>query len=219
MRLAWLFAALTAATLVARPSAAQSVRGDGQLALAVPVLGYTSTTVKTEDTSGVVSVSSERDVSNIVWGIRAAPTLELGYGISDMVVLGALLELGGESTSIDGSDVDISTFELFVAPKVDLMFASGSKLQPFVGAAVGVVHVATTVGDNDSSGTGVGLLARAGLRYFASKGLSIDPYLALFYSSATSAEDIGVGTINVGTVDTTATSLQIALFFAVSGWL
>jgi len=103
-------------------------------------------------------------------------SIEMGYGLSDRLVLGGRLELGGESTSFEQNDQDAgdtSSFQVFVGPKLDFMFSPTSKINPFVGAVVGLNHLS---GDTESQTMFV-LLGRVGFRFFLTEGFSLDPAL------------------------------------------
>lgn len=222
-----LLVALTAMLGGAREVAAQDVDGVGQLALGIPVLAYIDQSTEVEVSGGG---SGSSGASGFIWGVAQAPRLEFGYGLSDMFVLGGLVQLGGTSLSLDNSDQELSGFELFLAPKLDLVFSPGADVRPFVGAAIGLAYVsggadggtAAGAAGSDVSAIGFGLVARVGLRYFVAPGLSIDPHLALDYTSLTWSQEVdgfSFSAPSIDSTDVTFSTLQFGLHLALSGWL
>ena len=152
--------------------------------------------------------------------------------------MGGLLQLGGWSQTVQtpaNAPVGATTqdkqsiFQLFIGPKLDIMFLPDSRVRPFIGAAIGLVrdtntqtHTATnnvTTTPYDGGWTGLGLLGRAGIRCFLTPGFSLDPAFVVSFatlSGSTTYPAPGVGTVNY---DTGATGYNLGLSVAASGWV
>jgi hypothetical protein len=150
-------------------------------------------------------------------------TTELGYGLSEMIVLGGFLQLGGNSetrTDEDDNEVEVSDFSFFLGPKIDIMFSEGAKLRPFVGAAIGYAtgsseeDAPNDLEDEEFSVSGPQLMLRGGLRVFASGGLSIDPQLVFSYATLSGDADFGPVSVDID-----ASLYSIGLAVVLSGWL
>jgi hypothetical protein len=178
-----------------------------------PLFSYRSQTVEIE----AAGQETETDISSTAWGLREEVTGELGYGVGDSLVLGALVQLGGASETTEsegGAESDSSEFQLFVGPKLDYAFSPESNVRPFVGVAVGFLTATSETETIDLSLTGVQLMGRVGLRAFVAKGFSIDPALAFSWLTAS-------GDVEVGTVDTDASTsaFGVGLLLGFSGWV
>lgn len=204
---------LLAPFFMASTVGAQRSQDKFQLGLGMPLFAYVDTTLENDD-SGL-----ELDQTVVSWGVYNAPLLELGYGAGAGLVVGGLVQFGGESYSVDGSDESLSVMRLFLAPKFDYMFSAGEPLRPFLGVAAGVVHSSASIEDGvEGSSTGFAVMGRAGLRYFAAEGLSIDPHLAIMYSTASSDEAVAQG-IALATDDISVSALSVIAYLTISGWL
>jgi hypothetical protein len=159
--------------LLATPLA-RAEEGEFQLGLATPFLVHQSLTGDTEP--------EETKRSDTTWGIGHDVVAELGYGITPNLVVGGLVELGGDSTTVEFGDVEAesSTFSLLLGPKLDYVFSPGDKVQPFVGGVIGYFNTsATDDGDPDETTTfsGFQFMARGGLRIFRAKSSASTPGL------------------------------------------
>src|SRR5688572_11493099 len=196
--------------VTAAPTAhAQETAGAFQLGLSTSFVSYTSGTSEAEVPGDDVSV----DVSEVDWGLTGenGVVLELGYGVTDIVILGGFVQLGGssQSTQVDlpgEPEVDRTEFGLVIGPKIEAMFSPGSTVRPFIGAGVGFLLSSTDDEDTgtDTSLTGVQLLGRVGLRAFAAEGFSIDP--AIVFGWATASGEVETATANV---DTSASAFNV----------
>jgi hypothetical protein len=210
---------LALATLVTLSSAAfaQDIQGAVQLGLGTGLITYNKDTVK-QDVIGGGHV--DIDYARTNWGFHGTSgvVFEGGYGLTDSLVLGGLLALGNDSTEVStGNNEDtVSTFELLLAPKIDYLFMPASKVRPFVGGALGLVVHNTDYddGDTETSLLGVGLLARAGIRWFAAPGFSIDP--ALNFGGRWLSGDTDTGNLSY---DASSSGYQIGLSLGMSGWI
>lgn len=190
---------------------ASSVAGALQLGLVTTVVRYTSASLDYDD-DGI-----EVDYSELVWGFADNPTgIEIAYGLSDQVLLGGRLTLGGASDERDQAalvELETSSFELLIAPKLEYMFDPTATINPFVGALLGV-NLRSTDDGLEASQTVFVAMARAGLRCFLADGFSLDPALEFSF---------GVGGGSSGPEDAEAdyslVGLRLGLTLGVSGWL
>ena len=216
------YACIGAFLVVAASSAtahAQKTQGAVQLGLGTPVFSYSSSATTLE----LNGVEEETETSGIQWGIRQEVMFELGYGVTDMIVVGGFVELGGSSQTQTPDDpnadeLEISQLNLALLPKIDFMFSEGQKFRPFVGAAGGLVLTSAKISSGDdrteTSLTGVQLLGRVGFRAFLAPGFSLDP--ALFVTWSTASGELEFAGENV---DQTTSGFGGGLMLAVSGWI
>ncbi len=222
---------------------AQTVAGALQLGLGTSFVNYSSSNItEHRPLAGGATEDYKISPATTTWGFadRNGATLEAGYGLNDMFVLGGLLQLGGWSQSIQtpapapaGATITNkeSFFTLFIGPKLDVMFLPDSRVRPFVTGAIGLVRMTdtrqTTTAANvtttsyDEGSTGGGLLLRAGIRCFLTPGFSLDPafvfgYAGAFSGSTTIPNPVGPGTVNY---DTSASGYNLGLSVVASGWV
>jgi opacity protein-like surface antigen len=232
------------ASMVSTQAKAQNIEHALQLGLGTNFLTYSSTTL-TQDVSQPDPNDPRREVTvqyktvnrTTEWGLsnRSGINLEAGYGITDSLVLGGILQLGGWSNTtgpktITNGDPRItnSTFSLFIGPKLDFMLLPDSMVRPFVGAAIGLVRQTYSIEQETQNNvttnpanigtTGVGLLARAGVRWFLTPGFSIDPALVFGVNTGSGSTEHPNGQGRQSD-DTTATGYSIGLSLAFSGWI
>jgi hypothetical protein len=96
-------AAVGLVSLISITAKAQTVAGALQLGLGTSIVRYSSTTyTQTIPTAGAGNVDHSADMTDTTWGVasRNGATLEVGYGLSDMFVLGGMLQFGGLSESV-----------------------------------------------------------------------------------------------------------------------
>jgi hypothetical protein len=210
-RLAGLLA--LSAALLPGAASAQDTEGAFQLGLGTSLFSYSSATLENDDTG------AEIDSSVTMWGVRQSVSAELGYGLSDMIVLGGMVVLGGASQTIEltgGDEAEVSEFAVFVGPKIDFMFSQGAELRPFVGAAVGIESALQESEGLETTITGVELVGRVGLRWFASEGFSLDPAFAIGWGAGGGELEDADGT---GQVDVSASGFSVGIVIAASGWM
>jgi len=206
-------AVMSAILASAAPSNAQSTEGAIQLGLSTTLFSYTKGTVTAE----VGGLESDTDNSTTSWGIRDSAAAELGYGVTDSLVLGGFLQLGGESTTGEPEgqqESESSEFELLLGPKLDFMFSPGQKVRPFVGAMAGLLMVSADDEASETSLTGFQLLGRVGVRAFVAPGFSIDPALSLSWFTAS-----GETEFDPTTIDVSASGVNVGLLIGFSGWV
>jgi hypothetical protein len=178
-------------------------------------LGLYTTFVRYSPTHFETDAGGERDDAELVWGLADNPVvLELGYGLSEQLVFGGTLGLGGTSLNREegGQEVlDASAFKFELGPKLDFMFSPGAKVNPFIGAQV-LLHLESS--DPDLSALAFLFLARIGLRAFVTDTFSIDPALV-------AGGGIGSGSSGEGAAefDFDITGFRVGLNVGFSGWM
>jgi hypothetical protein len=200
--------------LAAAPASAQHIKGGFQLGLGTSLASYSSGTA--EDETG-----DDAKLSLLAWGNVENATLELGYGVSDMFLLGGLITLGGASRQVTQSEGPAkpkdTQFMLDIGPKAEWMFLRDSSVRPFVSAAAGLSVASQKTGDVEVSTLGVQLQARLGLRWFVAEAFSIDPAFA--FSWTTAGGEIETGGKNRSSVDVDLNTFRASLQIAASGWV
>jgi hypothetical protein len=177
-------------------------------------LGLYTTFVRYEPLHLEDEAGGERDDTELFWGLAENPVvLELGYGLSDKLVLGGTLGLGGRSITQEsgGQEQEGSEFMFELGPKLDFMFSPGAKVNPFIGAQV-LVHLESF--EPDTSVTAFLFLARFGLRAFVTDSFSIDPALV-------AGGGIGSGSGGDGPAeyDFDVSGFRVGLNLGFSGWM
>ncbi|HEY5956770.1 MAG TPA: hypothetical protein VIV60_09465, partial [Polyangiaceae bacterium] len=210
-----------------------------QLALGTDIVSYTDTSVtrkQVPNPGGPVDLKTDRSTTRWGFSNQSSVAFEGGYGLTDSIVVGGILQLGGASRR-DGvnwpryanintltSDTKYSTFNLLIAPKFDYMLLPTSAIRPFFGGAIGILYQSekvkaiqpsTTQTVWGVSETGLAILLRAGVRCFVTPGFSIDP--ALMFSWVPTAS----GSFDNGATsyDASAHGYTIGLGVAASGWV
>lgn len=142
--------------------------------------------------------------------------LELGYGVSDSILIGALVQLASysEPREVSGAKFPMSDFAFTFAPKFDYQFSPASRLNPFIGALASITLQSKKYYGNSDSMTLFGVAARAGLRYFVLDQLSIDPLLSLGFNFGSGKQkQENVTTIEL---ENSVSGIQFALAMGVS---
>jgi hypothetical protein len=168
-------------------------------------------------TTEVAGVESDTDNSTTSWGIGDEVFAEIGYGLGDSMVLGALVTLHGASSSSEpegGTESESSEFEFTLGPKFEYMFSAGQSVRPFLGAVVAVALAGAEQGSVETSLTGFQLAARGGLRAFLADGLSLDPSLLVGWVTASGDVDVGAAS-----TDVSASGFNVQVSLGLSGWL
>ena len=235
--------ALGFTVVLSRPANAQSVANSLQIGLGTDLLSYSSYTQRITVPANIAglpigagSVDEKFNYHQTRWGVsdHSNVNLEIGYGLTDEMIIGGLLVLGGwtgyshSEQQPSPNHIQDSSFNLFIGPKFDYMFLPQSRVRPFVGAVVGLSHVsqnATTTNDNsvttttlDTSYTGLGLMGRAGIRWFLTPGFSLDPALVLGFATH-SGNAQGIGAPNAASYDSGLTGFSVGLGVTASGWV
>jgi hypothetical protein len=183
-----------------------------QLGLMLPVVRYQPIGLEVENGG------QEVDISRLDWAIAEnAVVLEIGYGLTESLVLGGQLGIGGESTTQEQmgfADQESSEFSFLFGPKLDYMFSPGSKVNPFAGAVVLIGVDSTDGGGLETSSTVFRFLGRIGLRAFLADAFSIDPALVVGAGVGSASQDGGAGE-----TDLSVTGFQVGLDIGFSGWM
>lgn len=218
MKHSTLAVALTTAltSLLALPCAAQSREGALQLGIGTGFFSHTKTELEYDLPAPLGDADAELTVNS--WGFHsAAPTwFEMGYALSDELILGGMLRLGNRNTEQDGDlgEGEISQFEFGLYPKIEYMFLPNGTVRPFVGGGLALVMVNGEQGDTDTSFHAFGLFGRGGLRIFAAPGVSIDPTLSLGWATGSGDYDAGQAEVDID-----ATLLDVTLGIGISAWI
>jgi outer membrane protein W len=222
---------------------AQTVAGALQLGLGTDFVSYSNYTQRVTVPAvpaALGTVDQKYDLHQTRWGVsdRSNLNLEVGYGLNDEMIIGGMLVLGGWTGSVHSQQqaspqqVKQSNFNFFIGPKFDYMFLPDSRVRPFIGAVVGLSRVAqnntnttqfgVTTTSLDTGYTGVGLMGRAGIRWFLTPGFSLDPAFVFGFSSMTgSAQGVAVGPGPNGALsyDSGLTGFSVGLGVTASGWV
>jgi hypothetical protein len=189
--------------------------GAFQLGLFTTLVRYEPLSISPENNGGDLSTS------NLVWGIGNNPVgLELGYGLSDMIVFGGVVSLGGSSDSRKpdgGTESSSSAFGVELGPKIDLMFSPGSKVMPFIGAEV-LLHSDSQSADGGFEASNLSFIfeARGGLRAFLTDSFSLDPALFFGGGFGSGSENDGGGAADI---DYSISGFRVGLSIGLSGWM
>jgi hypothetical protein len=193
-------------------ASAQDIDGRFQFGLSTDLVSYTDATLTNDDNDQEVDMTTTR------WGVRESVLLELGYGVSDVIVVGAMATLGGASQTIDtgaADDEESSEFTAVIGPKLDVVLSPGSTVRPFLGAVIAfATTTGETVGGAETTITGFELGGRVGVHWFAAEGFSVAPSLAFIYASGSGEIDLGPSN-----VDLSMSGIEVALMLGASGWL
>ncbi len=217
LRTLLVLASFTGGAFLTAPAYAQSTEGAVQLGISSPFLTHTEATLTTE--SQVAALPDlESEVSQTNWGLGQQFVAEVGYGLNDSLLLGAVVELAGisQTNEIEAIDQETDTSQLvfILGPKLDYMFAPSSRVRPFLGAVAGLVIDSLDNGVAERSLTGFQLQGRAGLRAFVTEGFSIDP--ALFLSWTTASGEL---TIDETENDLEYSGVSFGVTLGLSGWV
>jgi len=187
-----------------------SVEGALQLSMGTYFMRYTSSSFDYDS-----EMISDESVSDLLWGLSEASTITLegAYGITDRLLVGGILQLGGTSGSRDpdvGEEAEASSFDLLIGPKAEFHFLPTSKFNPYAGGALAIASHS----DDLYSRLMFNLQIRAGVRCFLTDSLSIDPALVFAFG-------FGGGELDVSGFksDYSLSGFRIGLALNVSGWL
>lgn len=204
------------------PDMISSVAYKIHFSLGMNLVRYRATSISAENNGG------EADRSSVNWGFSdAAPLqLEVGYGLTDQIVVGGVLQLGGDSETFEvmnGGKQETSKFDFVLMPKIDYQFSPTSMFNPFAGAMLGIAISSqdTTVAGvtQGESSTMFVMLARVGLRCFLTPGLSVDPALVVGFGVGGGSQELSGGPQPGAELGFGNTAFQVGLTVAISGWL
>lgn len=231
-------------SIVSSHAEAQTVANALQIGLGTDFVSYSNFTQRVTapppaPAAPVGTVDYKFNNHQTRWGVsdHSNLNLEIGYGLNDNFVIGGLLVLGGWTGSQHNEQVpnansgnQQSTFSLFLGPKLDYMFLPDSRVRPFLGAALGISRVtynqqATDINNVTTTGqdwgyTGVGLLGRAGIRWFLTPGFSLDPAFVFGFSSMSGNSQGAPGVrVPAASYDSGLTGFSVGLGVTASGWV
>ncbi len=193
------------------PVLVSSVDGALQLSLGTYFMRYTSASRDFDP-----ELPSDESISQLAWGLgeHSPVRIEMGYGISDRLLIGGVLQLGGESLTLDpdiGVDAEASTFDLLLGPKAEFHFMPDSKFNPYAGAVLAL----ESHSDDVYGHLLFNFIVKAGVRCFLSEGFSIDPELQFGFALGSGAAEATDGS----EIDYSLSGFRIGLGLAFSGWL
>jgi hypothetical protein len=194
-------------------AAAQDIQDRFQLALSTDLVTYNSVTFESD------LFDDDLEQNTTKWGVHRSVLLELGYGVSEMIVVGAIVTLGGTSQSVEQGDdeSEVSDFVAVVGPKIDLLLSQGSDVRPFLGAFIALAHQSDSVEDGaETSMTGFNIGARLGLHCFASTGFSVMPAVMFAYGNVSGEMEIDGSS---ETPEISQSGFSLALMLGASGWI
>jgi hypothetical protein len=197
----------------ATPAAAQEIGRRLHVGLVTPLFSYTTTTLEDEATS------AEVDTTAVSWGPREQVALAVGYGLTEMLVIAGVLEVGGSSTEISSDTPGVETQKTnsgrwFVGPRFDVVLSPGSEVRPFASVTPGLLVSWSDVGEVDTSSMGFELQLQGGVRWFPLDGFSIDPSIGVAWS--TSSGEVEVAGMSR---DTSDSGISFAVAVGFSAWI
>lgn len=204
-------------TLAPAPAEAQDVDGVVRVAFGAALVEHARTQLEFERPN--LLGETNLALSHTEWGSEAPSVfIDVGYGLSNWVVLGAFVQIGGASfrlqSGASGLADDACACLLVVGPRAEIVFAPGSEVRPFAAASVGFAAVSAEAGENRASLRGLELTGELGLHWFAATGVSLDPAVQVGWGIASGDLDAFGEQIELR-----ATTWNLALALSVSGWI
>jgi hypothetical protein len=196
-----LLIALGAIALSASSASAQ-IDGSLRLHLEVPVLAYVSE-------SNTPEGADESTVSYLSVGPGSAGFgMGLGYGLSEMIVLGTNLAFQLTSISPDeGDSVSVTTAQ--IQPYFEAVFGEGTA-RPFVGA-----HLSLEINSTENTDTTLfGLGALGGVHIFLADSFSFDISGRLSFATGSRTVELEP----TGEAETDISQIGFLVLIGVSGW-
>lgn len=187
-----------------------SVDGALQLSMGTYFMRFTSASRDFDD-----ATVADESISDLVWGLSEASTvsLEAGYGISERLLIGGILQLGGTSNTYEpdgAAEAESSSLDLLIGPKAEFHFLPTSKFNPYAGGAIAIASHS----DDLYSHLMFNLQIRGGVRCFITDSLSIDPSLIFAFAFGGGSAESGGADFDYG-----ISGFRIGLALNVSGWL
>jgi hypothetical protein len=144
--------------------------------------------------------------------------VELGYGVSNNIVIGGLFQFASASESVNNGAIPAKDLIFSFAPKFDYQFSPTSRFNPFLGGALNVTYENKTYFGLKDSRMLFGLALRGGLRYFVLDGLSLDPVVSLGYGVGSGTQQNMAKQPNSNS-DYSVSNLHFAISMGMSIWL
>lgn len=191
------------ALMLSASSASAQIDGSLRLHLEVPVLAYVSET-NTPD-----GADDGTTISYLSIGPGSAGFgMGLGYGLSEMLVLGTNLAVQLTSISPDEGD-STSVTSVQISPYLEAVFGQ-STARPFIGA-----HLLLQINGSENTDTTMfGLGALGGVHVFLTDSFSFDISGRLYYATGTRTVEVAPA----GDVDTDISEIGVMVMIGVSGW-
>lgn len=171
-----LYAAFSAGIAgIAGRAAAQSPDGRFKLGMETAIFEYSSR----ETDAGSGASTANDSIDEVSFGIATSRSgVELAYGVSDTIVVGARLMFVHRSTETAPGTPDVDTTQFGFVPHLDYVFPSGDSARVFLGPMVGVM-----LADVEHNSTQLFLFGGSfGAHIFAARRFSIDPRLSVAYA-------------------------------------
>jgi hypothetical protein len=199
-----LLIALGAIALTASSASAQMIDGSLRLHLELPVFGYQSTEITGEGADDGVTTS------RITIGPGSSTLgLGLGYGVSEMIVLGTNLVLQHQSIKPDeGDSVGVTTVQIL--PYLEVVFGEGTT-RPFVGGQL-MLQINST---ENTDTTLFGLGGLGGVHIFLTDSFSFDVSGRLYFLTGSTTFESGGAADDI---EADASELGVLLLIGLSGW-
>lgn len=127
-------------------------------------------------------------VNQISFGIL--PSLfgiDLGFGLTNMLVLGCNLQFSFNSLDSDNTDSESVIMASFL-PHLDLVIGEGQTIRPFCGILGGIQVISESSDSDDDPMLGFLVGLRGGLHIFVAEEVTIDPMLGFMYGSSSYGE-------------------------------
>ena len=187
-----------------------SVEGALQLSLGTYFVRYTSGSRDFDN-----EMISDDSTSDLLWGLSESSTvtLEGGYGLTERLLIGGVLQLGGTSSTRDpdvGEEEETDSFDLLIGPKAEFHFLPTSKFNPYAGGVIAIASHSDTL----FSHLMFNLQIRGGVRCIITDSLSIDPGILFAFGFGGGSLDLAGTEFDYG-----ISGFRIGLTLAVSGWL
>ena len=194
--------------LAARDAGTQSTQGAFRL-------GYEGTVFATEKVTNTVKIggvkSEAKYTETHVGLLGSALGVNLGYGVSDAVVLGVRIIQDAATIEYDDDAFpkEEASFVQF-APTLEVVLSPGSTVRPYFLGLGGIRNSTGKVdGDETSSFSALIFGGGFGLHVFPSAGVSLDPTVSVVRLS---------GSGKIGGIDSEGTGLAFVGSFGISAW-
>lgn len=201
---------------IASRAAAQSPDGRFKLGIETAVFEYSSTTFE-----GAATATTNDSTDEVTLGVAPARAgMDFGYGLGDTWVLGARLLLVHSSAEQAAGGQDVDTTLLGLVPHLDYVFKSKSSTRVFLGPMAGFGVAEAGLGPaNDGSAHLFLFGVNFGAHIFATRGVSIDPRLALSYALGSTSYALMPTGLPTLSVSADVHVIAVSVLIGVSAWL
>lgn len=179
------------------------------LALGIGLVSYEKVTVEL-DVPGIGG--AESNVETVGIGTLASSTVSIGYGVSNEVVVGGSVRASRVATNPDGgTETSESVFAL--GPFLQYVFP-GSIARPYMGLGVGLGIASTDDGVNTIDETDIVFGVGAGVSFFLTDSVSLDPNIGFSYFTGSLTIDDGFSS-----ADVSARGISVGAGIGLSAWI